>query len=70
MKDKKRRRPFKIYRLRGIKRQLVGHGILYDEMNCQLLWRIDRGYTAEQVDNISQLIGFIPGANIIEVEDE
>ena len=77
--DEKRRRPFTVYRKRVshnacggkvVLSHMVASGLLYDEGNVQVLWRLDIGNTAEQYSNISQLFGIIEGANTITIEEE
>ena len=60
----KRRRIFKGY----VDDKLVCHGVLYDQSNVQVLWRIDIGYTGEQYNTISNVFFLIPGLNTIKIE--
>lgn len=69
----KRRRSFIVYaevdqgwRTSVVK---VATGVLYDELNVQVLWRRDIGWTAEQYASIATLYGLVPNVKSIEVLD-
>ena len=64
--DMKRRRFFHLEDADGKK---LANGILYDEGNVQVLWRIDRGYTAEQYASVSLVLDLIPGIMVLRLED-
>ena len=51
----KRRRDFQLEDAHGTK---LATGVLYDEGNVQVLWRVDIGYTAEQYASIRLDVGF------------
>ena len=42
-------------------------GSLYNEGNVQVLWRIDRGYTAEQYASINPVLDLIPGIYSVSI---
>ncbi len=63
--DTKRRRFFHLENADGKK---LANGILYDEGNVQVLWRIDRGYTAEQYASVSLVLGLIPEVTVLRLE--
>ena len=64
--DTKRRRLFHLEDTDG---KELANGILYDEGNVQVLWRIDRGYTAEQYASVSLVLDLIPGITVLRLED-
>lgn len=64
--DTKRRRFFHLEDANG---KELANGILYDEGNVQVLWRIDRGYTAEQYASVNLVLDLIPGITVLRLED-
>ena len=62
----KRRRYFHLEDADG---KELANGVLYDEGNVQVLWRIDRGYTAEQYASINLVLDLIPGITVFRFED-
>ena len=64
--DTKRRRFFHLEDAHG---KELANGILYDEGNVQVLWRIDRGYTAEQYASVNLVLDLIPGVTVLRLED-
>ena len=48
----------------------LAEGVLYDEGNVQVLWRVDVGWTAEQYASIRQIIGLMPKSKRLVIEDE
>ena len=62
----KRRRYFHLEDADG---KELANGVLYDEGNVQVLWRIDRGYTAEQYASIHLVLDLIPGITVFRFED-
>ena len=64
--DTKRRRFFHLENANG---KELANGILYDEGNVQVLWRIDRGYTAEQYASVNLVLDLIPGVTVLRFED-
>ena len=64
--DTKRRRFFHLEDADG---KELANGILYDEGNVQVLWRIDQGYTAEQYASINLVLDLIPGITVLRLED-
>ena len=64
--DTKRRRFFHLEDAEGTE---LANGILYDEGNVQVLWRIDQGYTAEQYASINLVLDLIPGVTVLRLED-
>lgn len=64
--DMKRRRFFHLEDTDG---KELANGILYDEGNVQVLWRIDRGYTAEQYASVNLVLDLIPGIAVLRLED-
>ena len=64
--DTKRRRFFHLEDADGKK---FAHGVLYDEGNVQVLWRIDRGYTAEQYASLNLVLDLMPGITVLRLED-
>ena len=63
--DTKRRRLFQLEDADGKK---FAHGVLYDEGNVQVLWRIDRGYTAEQYASLNLVLDLMPGVTVWRLE--
>ncbi|MCY4552879.1 MAG: hypothetical protein OXC79_04320 [Candidatus Poribacteria bacterium] len=64
--DTKRRRIFHLEDADGKK---LAHGVLYDEGNVQVLWRIDCGYTAEQYASLNLILDLIPGVTVLRLEN-
>ena len=64
--DTKRRRLFQLEDTDGKK---LAHGVLYDEGNVQVLWRIDRGYTAEQYASLNLVLDLMPGVTVLRLEE-
>lgn len=64
--DTKRRRFFHLEDADG---KELANGILYDEGNVQVLWRIDRGYTAEQYASVSLILDLIPGITVLRLKE-
>ncbi|MXV74184.1 hypothetical protein F4Z99_07885 [Candidatus Poribacteria bacterium] len=62
----KRRRLFQLEDTDGKK---LAHGVLYDEGNVQVLWRVDRGYTAEQYASLNLVLDLMPGITVLRLED-
>jgi len=56
--DTKRRREFQLEDKQGNK---LATGVLYNEGNVQVLWRVDQGYTAEQYASINLILELMPG---------
>lgn len=56
--DTKRRREFQLEDVHGKK---LATGVLYDEGNVQVLWRIDCGDTAEQYAYLNPVLELMPG---------
>lgn len=64
MKEEKLRRKWRLYE--GL--TLIANGVVYRELNVQILWRKDRGYTAEQLSSIAGLIEMFPQASSLDIE--
>ena len=64
--DTKRRRYFQLEDTDG---KAFANGVLYDEGNVQVLWRIDRGYTAEQYASLHLVLDLMPGVKVLRLED-
>ena len=62
----KRRRLFHLENADG---KELAHGVLYDEGNVQVLWRIDCGYTAEQYASLNLVLDLMPGITVLRLED-
>ena len=62
----KRRRNFQLEDANGNK---LATGVIYDEGNVQVLWREDRGYTAEQYASLNPLIDLMPGIVVLRLQD-
>lgn len=67
MTDTKRRRAFTVENAYGYP---VAKGVLYDEGNVQILWRNDRGHTAEQYATIRLVLDLVPGIVVLRMGDE
>ena len=64
--DTKRRRLFHLEDADG---KELANGILYDEGNVQVLWRIDHGWTAEQYASVNLVLDLIPGITVLRLEN-
>ena len=64
--DTKRRRYFHLENADGEK---LAYGILYNEGNIQVLWRVDCGYTAEQYASLNFVLDLMPGVSVLRFED-
>lgn len=62
--DEKRRRSFQLEDDKGNK---LANGVIYDEGNVQVLWRIDCGYTAEQYASLNPILDLMPGVAVIRL---
>ena len=56
-KHPKRRREFCLQDAAG---ETLARGVLYDEGNVQILWRVDIGWTAEQYASIATTLDLLP----------
>jgi hypothetical protein len=63
--DAKRRRSFQLEDDKGNK---LATGIIYDEGNVQVLWRVDRGYTAEQYASLNPILDLMPGVVVLRLQ--
>ena len=66
MMDEKRRRTFQLEDNNG---NVLATGVLYDEGNVQVLWRIDCGYTAEQYASINPILDLMPGIAVLRLQE-
>ena len=64
--DIKRRRYFHLEDADG---KQLANGVLYDEGNVQVLWRVDSGYTAEQYASLNLILDLMPGITVLRLED-
>jgi hypothetical protein len=64
--DAKRRRSFQLEDDKGNK---LATGIIYDEGNVQVLWRVDRGYTAEQYASLNPILDLMPEVVVLRLQD-
>ena len=64
--DTKRRRYFHLEDASG---KELANGVFYNEGNVQVLWRIDRGYTAEQYASLNLVLDLMPGITVLRLED-
>lgn len=64
--DEKRRRTFQLEDNIG---NVLATGVLYDEGNVQVLWRIDCGYTAEQYASINPILDLMPGIVVLRLQE-
>lgn len=64
--DTKRRRSFQLEDDKGNK---LATGVIYDEGNVQVLWRVDCGYTAEQYSSLNPVLDLIPGITVLRLQD-
>ncbi len=62
--DEKRRRSFQLEDDKGNK---LANGVIYDEGNVQVLWRVDCGYTAEQYASLNPILDLMPGVVVIRL---
>lgn len=62
--DEKRRRSFQIEDDKGNK---LAQGVIYDEGNVQVLWRVDCGYTAEQYASLNPILDLMPGVTVLRL---
>ena len=63
--DEKRRVEWQLEDVDG---NILATGVLHDEGNVQVLWRADRGSTAEQYASARQLLGLLPGVAALRVK--
>lgn len=63
----KRRREFQLEDEQGNK---LATGVLYDEGNVQVLWRVDKGYTAEQYAFLNPVLNLMPGITTFRLMPE
>lgn len=56
------------WHLEDVAGNILATGLLYDEGNVQVLWRADRGYTAEQYASARYLLGLMPEAVALYVK--
>ena len=63
--DAKRRRSFQLEDDKGNK---LATGIIYDEGNVQVLWRVDRGYTAEHYASLNPILDLMPGVVVLRLQ--
>lgn len=66
MMDEKRRRTFQLEDNIG---NVLATGVLYDEGNVQVFWRIDCGYTAEQYASINPILDLMPGIVVLRLQE-
>lgn len=64
--DIKRRRSFQLEDDKG---NIIAKGVIYDEGNVQVLWRVDCGYTAEQYASINPILDLMPGIVVLRLQD-
>jgi len=64
--DRKRRRGFQLEDAKGDR---LASGIIYDEGNVQILWRVDTGYTAEQYSSLNPVLDLMPGIVVLRLQD-
>ncbi len=64
--DEKRRRSFQLEDDKGNK---LATGVIYDEGNVQVLWRVDCGYTAEQYASLNPILDLMPGVFVLRLID-
>lgn len=63
--DKKRRIE---WQLEDADSNKLAEGVLYDEGNVQVLWRVDVGWTAEQYASALYLLALMPGVARLVIE--
>lgn len=63
--DTKRRKSFQLEDAKGNK---LATGVIYDEGNVQVLWRLDRGYTAEQYASLNPILDLMPGVVVLRLQ--
>lgn len=64
--DAKRRRYFHLENADG---ERLVYAVLYDEGNVQVLWRADRGYTAEQYSSLTLVLGLVKDIAVLRFEE-
>ncbi len=64
--DTKRRKGFQLEDVKGNK---LATGVIYDEGNIQVLWRVDCGYTAEQYASLNHVLGLMPEVAVLRLQD-
>ena len=64
--DTKRRRCFQLEDDNG---NILASGVIYDEGNVQILWRVDCGYTAEQYASLNPILDLMPGVVLLRLTD-
>lgn len=64
--DIKRRRCFQLEDNNG---NILASGVIYDEGNVQILWRVDCGYTAEQYAALNPILDLMPGVVLLRLTD-
>lgn len=64
--DTKRRRSFQLEDQKG---NILASGVIYDEGNVQVLWRVDCGYTAEQYASLNPILDLMPGVVLLRLTD-
>lgn len=64
--DIKRRRSFQLEDRQG---NVLAEGVIYDEGNVQVLWRVDCGYTAEQYASLNPILDLMPGVVVLRLID-
>ncbi len=64
--DTKRRRCFQLEDQKG---DILASGVIYDEGNVQILWRVDCGYTAEQYASLNPILDLMPGVVLLRLID-
>ena len=57
------------WQLEDVDGNILASGVLYDEGNVQVLWRADRGYTAEQYASVLHLLGLMPEVAALRVRN-
>ena len=62
--DEKRRRNFQLEDDKGNK---LATGVIYDEGNVQVLWRVDCGYTAEQYASLNPILDLMRGVTVLRL---
>ena len=65
--DTKRRRYFHLENADGEK---LAYGVLYDEGNVQILWRVDHGYTAEQYSSLTPVLNLMTNITVLRFEED
>ena len=62
--DTKRRRCFQLEDDKG---NILASGVIYDEGNVQVLWRVDCGYTAEQYASLNPILDLMSGVVLLRL---